>query len=103
METCAYGAEAVETVKEHPVWYYDLVLMDIQMPVMNGYEATKAIRAMGRADTDLLPIIALSANDREEDRKLSMENGMTSHLAKPFDIAKLVAMINLHVINNRDD
>ncbi|MBR1391793.1 MAG: response regulator [Lachnospiraceae bacterium] len=91
------GSDAVEAMKKQPVWYYDLVLMDIQMPVMNGYEATRAIRAMGREDTDRIPIIALSANARDEDKKESMESGMNSHVAKPFDIAHLINTVNDHI------
>lgn len=94
------GCDAVEAITNSPLWYYDLVLMDIQMPVMNGYEATRAIRAIQREDTESIPIIALSANAREEDKRLSIESGMNSHVAKPFDIAKLIATINEH-INNR--
>ena len=91
------GSDAVEAIKNHPPKYYDLVLMDIQMPVMNGYEATRSIRALGREDTDTLPIIALSANAREQDRKMSMDSGMDSHVAKPFDIAHLISTVNDYV------
>ena len=63
------------------------------MPVMNGYEATRAIRALPGADADTLPIIALSANSRVEDRRKSMDSGMNNHVAKPFDIDFLVETI----------
>ena len=72
--------------------YYDPVLMDIQMPVMNGYEATRAIRALDNGAR--LPILALSANARDEDKRLSREAGMNGHIAKPFDAAQLVSEIN---------
>ena len=85
VESVPDGSDAVEAIKNHPPKYYDLVLMDIQMPVMNGYEATRSIRALGREDTDTLPIIALSANAREQDKKMSMDSGMDSHVAKPRD------------------
>ena len=91
------GCDAVEAIKNRPPRYYDLVLMDIQMPVMNGYEATRSIRALGRKDTNTLPIIALSANAREQDKQMSMESGMDSHVAKPFDIAHLISTINEHI------
>lgn len=94
VESVPDGSDAVEAVKNHPLWYYDLVLMDIQMPVMNGYEATRSIRAMGREDTDTIPIIALSANARDEDKRMSIESGMNSHVAKPFDIAHLIRTVN---------
>ena len=97
VESVADGSDAVEAVKNHPAGYYDLVLMDIQMPVMNGYEATRAIRALGREDTNVLPIIALSANAREQDKRMSIESGMDSHVAKPFDIAHLISTVNDHI------
>ena len=101
VESVPDGSDAVEIIKSRPVWYYDLVLMDIQMPVMNGYEATRAIRALGREDTNVLPIIALSANAREEDRKMSLESGMNFHVAKPFDIAHLISTIDEYISISR--
>lgn len=100
VESVVDGCDAVEAIKNHPANYYDLVLMDIQMPVMNGYEATRAIRALGRKDTKDLPIIALSANAREQDKKMSMESGMDSHVAKPFDIAHLISTINGYILKD---
>ncbi|MBR5914247.1 MAG: response regulator [Selenomonadaceae bacterium] len=97
VESVPDGCDAVEAIKNHPPKYYDLVLMDIQMPVMNGYEATRSIRALGREDTNTLPIIALSANAREQDKQMSMDSGMDSHVAKPFDIAHLISTINDYV------
>ena len=97
VESVVDGCDAVEAIKDHPLYYYDLVLMDIQMPVMNGYEATRSIRALKREDTNFLPIIALSANAREQDKKMSLESGMNSHVAKPFDIAHLISTINEHI------
>ena len=97
VESVPDGCDAVEAVKAHPLWHYDLILMDIQMPVMNGYEATRAIRALNRADARALPIIALSANAREEDRRQSLESGMNSHVAKPFDVARLISTINEYI------
>ena len=103
VESVTDGCDAVEIITNHPQWYYDLVLMDIQMPVMNGYEATRAIRAIGRRDTNTLPIIALSANAREEDRRLSMESGMNNHIAKPFDIAHLISTVNEYIAQREYD
>ena len=97
VESVPDGCDAVEIITNHPQWYYDLVLMDIQMPVMNGYEATRAIRAIGRSDTNTLPIIALSANARDEDKRMSMESGMNNHIAKPFDVAHLISTVNEHI------
>ena len=97
VEAVPDGCDAVEMIKIRPMRYYDLVLMDIQMPIMNGYEATRAIRALGREDTATLPIIALSANAREQDKQMSRESGMDSHVAKPFDIAHLISTINEYI------
>ncbi len=83
------GAACVEMLQEAEPGYYDLILMDIQMPNMDGYEATRRIRAMTDAAKSRIPIVALTANTFEEDRKKSFEAGMNSHLAKPIDTAKL--------------
>ncbi len=100
VESVPDGSDAVEIIKSRPLWYYDLILMDIQMPVMNGYEATRSIRALGREDTDIIPIIALSANARDEDKKKSLESGMNFHIAKPFDIAHLISTIDEYISKN---
>lgn len=94
VEAVPDGCDAVDAVRGHGAGYYDLILMDIQMPVMNGYEATRAIRALPREDCPRIPIVALSANARDEDRRLSMAAGMNAHVAKPFDIDGLVKVIN---------
>ena len=80
------GTEAVEQINGCEDGYYDMIFMDIQMPVMNGYEATKLIRAMNRSDV-ALPIIATSANAFTEDMIASQRAGMNEHLAKPLDYA----------------
>jgi len=87
------GKIAVEKVEKFPAGYYDLVLMDIQMPVMDGYEATRAIRRMEDAGKAKVPIIALSANIFEEDKRKSMESGMNLHMAKPLDLPGLLEAI----------
>ena len=97
VETVPDGCDAVEAFIKHPPGYYDLVLMDIQMPIMNGYEATRAIRALDRPDAKTLPIIALSANSRDEDKRMSMESGMNYHIAKPFDVVQLIASVNKYI------
>ena len=88
VEEAEDGELAVEAVAEKGVEYFDYVLMDIQMPVMNGYEATRAIRAL--QDGDRVPIIALSANAFEEDRQASLAAGMNAHVAKPIDVKQLL-------------
>ena len=74
--------------------YYDAILMDVQMPVMNGYEATFAIRALPRQDAKEIPIIAMTANALEEDRAEALKSGMDAHIAKPFQIDDLIAVLN---------
>ena len=102
VETVADGCDAVEAFSKHPPGYYDLVLMDIQMPVMNGYEATRAIRALDRPDAKILPIIALSANSRDEDKRMSIESGMNYHIAKPFDVVQLIASVNKYIAARKE-
>ena len=88
---CAFdGQMAVDTLKEKPEHYYDLVFMDIQMPNMNGYEATRAIRASEREDLKTIPIIAMSADAFSDDVYKSKESGMNDHVSKPIDIPKLM-------------
>ena len=69
--------------------YYDMILMDIQMPRMDGYEATKVIRRMDRADARKIPIIAMTANAFAEDAQAAAQAGMNAHFAKPIDIEAL--------------
>ena len=87
IETAVDGADALALVKEKGVSYYDFILMDIQMPVMDGYEATREIRKLPGAEK--LPIAAFSANAFEEDKKRSVEAGMNIHVAKPINIKEL--------------
>ena len=103
VESVPDGCDALDAVACHPAHYYDAVLMDIQMPIMNGYEATRRIRALGREDTEKLPIIALSANAREQDKRASLESGMNAHVAKPFDLAVLVDILNEQIAVARDE
>ncbi|MBQ9452072.1 MAG: response regulator [Desulfovibrio sp.] len=98
VESVTDGCDAVEAVANKPQGYYAAVLMDIQMPVMNGYEATRAIRALDRKDAASLPIIALSANARMQDKAMSFESGMNEHVAKPFDVQELIGILNKYMI-----
>ena len=84
----------MEHVRRHEPGYYDAVLMDIQMPVMNGYEATKAIRTLPGASVQSLPIIAMSANAYDEDVRNCLEAGMNAHIAKPFNPDNLLKLLH---------
>lgn len=87
------GAEAVRAFEDAPVGSIDVVLMDIMMPVMNGYEAARAIRALDRADAAAVPIIALTAKAFAEDRHEAFDAGMNEHLSKPIDSELLVSTL----------
>lgn len=93
VDTAADGSIAVEKVKQSKPGDYDLILMDIQMPVMNGYHATRAIRKIEDPILSSIPIIAVSANTFEEDKKNAIESGMNAHLAKPLDTPLLYQLI----------
>ena len=90
IDTADDGSEAVERMQEADADTYDLILMDIQMPVMNGYQATKAIRALDDPAKAGIPIVAMTANAFEEDRKEALEVGMDGYVAKPINIEKLM-------------
>ncbi len=94
VDTAGDGAEAVEKVKGSRPGYYALVLMDLRMPVMDGHSAARAIRALEDPGLSNIPIVALSANTFDEDRKQSAESGMNAHLAKPLDIDRLLELIS---------
>lgn len=100
IDTAEDGRIAVEKVKNSPHGYYSLILMDIQMPIMNGYEATRAIRALDDKKFSSIPIVAMTANAFDEDKKQAFESGMNAHVAKPFDIDDLVKLIN-EIIRNK--
>ena len=88
------GEEAVERMKKVPQGYYDLILMDIMMPVMDGLEATGQIRKIEREDCRTVPIIAMSANAFDEDVKRSLASGMNGHLSKPVNVEKLTEVLS---------
>ena len=83
------GAQAVREFRDAPAGTYDAVLMDIQMPVMNGYEAARAIRETDREDARTIPVIAMTANAFAEDIQAARDAGMTAHIAKPIDVGML--------------
>ena len=87
------GVVAVERMKTAEPGQYDLILMDIQMPVMDGYEATRQIRALENPDIAGIPILAMTANAFQEDKKAAIEAGMDGHIAKPIDVSKLFGIL----------
>lgn len=89
VETAENGQISVEMVRNSEAGYYDAILMDIQMPVMDGYQASKEIRSLENKDLAEIPIIALTANAFDEDKKEALANGMNAHIAKPLDVAIL--------------
>ena len=97
------GQEAVEIFKKSRPDEFDVILMDIMMPVMNGYEAAKIIRTLDRDDAKTVPIIAMTANAFTEDRLKSKESGMNEHIAKPVDAKLLVKVISELVKNKEED
>lgn len=87
------GEEAVRTFSEAPTGTYQLILMDVNMPIMDGYHATQKIRALSRPDAQTIPILALTANAFDEDKKAALHAGMNGHLAKPIDMESLMKQI----------
>ena len=88
------GKEAVELFRKSEPGGFDAILMDIMMPVMNGYEATKMIRSLDREDAKTIPIIAMTANAFTEDRQKAKEAGMNEHIVKPVDVELLIKVIH---------
>ena len=93
VETAENGSIGVDMVAASEPGYYNLVLMDIQMPVMNGYEATCAIRTLERKDARSLPIVAMTANAFAEDIQAAKSSGMNEHMAKPIDLGRLMEVL----------
>ena len=96
------GIQCVNRIEQMPSGTYDLILMDIQMPNMDGYKATQCIRRLDDRKKSEIPIIAMTANAFEEDKKKSFDAGMNGHIAKPIDVEKLGAVI-LSVLNRQEN
>lgn len=97
VEEAMDGSEAVEMVRQSEEGYYDLIFMDIQMPVMDGYQAAKVIRGLERGDACHMPIIAMTANAFEEDVREAMRAGMNAHFSKPIDLDALEALLSKYL------
>ena len=94
------GQEIVELFRKSEAGEFDVILMDIMMPIINGYEATKRIRSLDREDAKKIPIIAMTANAFTEDRIRAKEAGMDEHVAKPIDVELLIKVIHKLVKHN---
>jgi CheY-like chemotaxis protein len=92
--TAENGQMAVDTFTQAPADSFDIILMDVMMPVMNGLEATRAIRASDHPEAKTIPIIAMTANAYAEDVAISLEAGMNEHVAKPIDFDRLFTVMN---------
>jgi CheY-like chemotaxis protein len=88
------GGDAVKHIAESDDGYYDLVFMDTRMPVLDGYEATRRIRALDRTDARMMPIISMSANAFRDDIQAAYASGMNDYLIKPIDINRLAEILN---------
>ncbi len=99
VETAPDGTDAVSMVEKSEEGYYSAVLMDVQMPIMNGYEATRHIRQLSRNDVKKLPIIAMTANALEDDREAALKSGMNAHIAKPFNIDEFITVLGRYIGN----
>ena len=98
VEEACDGEEAVLKVSRSEEGYYSLILMDVQMPVMNGYEATKAIRNLDRKDAARIPIVAMTANAFEDDRQEALRSGMNDHFSKPIDVKALEKLLDQYLL-----
>lgn len=97
VEVADNGKNGVDMYLSKGAFYYDAVFMDLQMPVMNGLDASKAIRSSGREDSKIIPIIAMTANAFSEDKDAARQAGMNDHLSKPVDIRKIIRVLNTEV------
>ena len=93
VDTAPDGTDAVAIMEKAEENYYDAILMDVQMPIMDGYEATRTIRRLPRKDVQNLPIIAMTANALEEDKEAALMNGMNAHIAKPLDMDVFISVL----------
>jgi CheY-like chemotaxis protein len=101
VESAENGRVAVDMVAASEPGYYDAILMDIQMPVMDGYEATRAIRALEDRKLANIPILAMTANAFKEDVEAAKEAGMVAHIAKPVDVQKMLAILKSVLLENQ--
>ena len=101
-ELAVNGLEALEMFKKSEPGYYDIILMDVQMPAMNGYESTRQIRASGHPEATTIPIVAMTANTFAEDVRNALDAGMDGHLAKPIDMEAMRELIGSLIDKNKN-
>ena len=97
VERAADGVKCMEMLEKAPAHFYDLILMDIQMPILGGYDTTRKIRRMADAEKAAIPIIAMTANAFAEDKQRALEAGMNDHVAKPIDMNKLIPTLQKYI------
>lgn len=97
VEVQTNGKKAFEAFEQRPTGYYDLIFMDIQMPEMNGLEATRKIRQLDRKDAKEIPIVAMTANAFSEDISISLEAGMNDHISKPLELKRLYQVLGKYL------
>ena len=102
MQLATNGKEALEEFRDSPNYFYSLILMDIQMPIMDGITSTKQIRMLEKEDAKVVPIIAMTANTFKEDVENAMDAGMNDFIPKPIDVNQLYKVLNdiLFKMNN---
>lgn len=97
VERAADGVKCMEMLEKAPAHFYELILMDIQMPILGGYDTTREIRKMADAEKAAIPIIAMTANAFAEDKQRALEAGMNDHVAKPIDMNKLIPTLQKYI------
>ena len=97
VERAADGVKCMEMLEKAPAHFYDLILMDIQMPILGGYDTTRKIRRMADAEKAAIPIIAMTANAFAEDKQRALAAGMNDHVAKPIDMNKLIPTLQKYI------
>jgi len=97
VDTAPDGTDAVSMMQRVEEGHYDAILMDVQMPIMDGYEATRTIRALPREDVKNIPIIAMTANAMDEDKETALKSGMNAHIAKPINMDMFIAILSKYL------
>ena len=98
LERAENGQMCLEKFNASDPGFYDVILMDVRMPIMNGYESTTAIRALSRPDAQDIPIIAMTADAFSEDIKHCLECGMNAHTAKPINLDELLSLLKKYIL-----